>query len=73
MLVIQGSIDNLVWREETRQFVQILRGCSVPVAYAEVPGAQHAFDVFNSVRCVAAVDAIARFLASVRQDRATAC
>jgi acetyl esterase/lipase len=72
MLVIQGSIDNLVWREETRQFVQILRRCSARVAYAEVPGAQHAFEVFNSVRCVATVDASARFLASVRQARATA-
>ncbi|MGD9700949.1 MAG: alpha/beta hydrolase fold domain-containing protein [Acidimicrobiia bacterium] len=73
MLVIQGTIDNLVWREETRQFVQILRGISSsPVVYAEVPGAQHAFDVFNSVRCRAAVDAIARFLAAVRQDRPAA-
>lgn len=70
MFVIQGTLDNLVWREETRQFVEMLRGVSSsPVVYAEVPGAQHAFDVFNSVRCRAAVDAIARFLASVRQGR----
>jgi acetyl esterase/lipase len=70
MFVIQGTLDNLVWREETRQFVAILRDISpAPVVYAEVPGAQHAFDVFNSVRSRAAVDAIARFLATIRHDR----
>ncbi len=67
MFVIQGAIDILVWREETRQFIQTLRGLSSStVVYAEVPGAQHAFDVFNSVRSRAAADSIARFLASVR-------
>lgn len=73
MMVIQGALDILVWREESRRFVETLRRVSSsPVVYAEIPGAQHAFDVFNSVRCRAEVDAIARFLASVRQDLDTA-
>jgi hypothetical protein len=32
-----------------------------PVAYAEIPGAQHAFDHFLSIRALYAVRAIARF------------
>ncbi len=64
MFVIQAQIDVLVWREESRAFVAALRDHSTaPVAFVEVPGAQHAFEVFNSVRCRELVDAIARFLA----------
>ena len=33
-----------------------------PVAYAELPGAQHAFDVFPSVRTAAVVRGVDRFL-----------
>jgi acetyl esterase/lipase len=65
--VIQGAIDTLVWREESRHFVEALRSVAPSaVVYAELPGAQHAFEVFNSARSVATVDAIARFLAAVR-------
>ena len=47
-LVIQGALDVLVHREESRRFVQELRAVSrAPVIYAELPGAQHAFDVFH--------------------------
>lgn len=68
MLVVQGSIDVLVWPEDTRRFVAALRAVSrAPVVAVELPGAQHAFDVFNSVRSRATVDGIARFLATVRQ------
>ncbi len=64
--VIQGSHDVLVWREETRLFVEALRAVSrQPVVYWEVPGAQHAFDTFNSWRSAAAVDAVERFVAWV--------
>ena len=70
MFVIQGALDTLVWREESEHFVAALRAASpAPVVYAEVPGAQHAFDTFNSVRSRAAVDAIARFAAHVRIGR----
>ena len=61
--VIQGTHDVLVWREETADFVARLREASThPVVYWEVPGAQHAFDTLNSIRSVAAVDAIERFV-----------
>ena len=33
-----------------------------PVAYAELPGAQHAFDVFPSIRCAHVVRGVDRFL-----------
>lgn len=61
--VIQGTHDVLVWREETADFVARLQEASTqPVVHWEVPGAQHAFDTLNSMRSVAAVDAIERFV-----------
>ena len=61
--IIQGSNDVLVWREEARAFAAALRAVSgQPVVYWEVPGAQHAFDTFNSWRSAAAVDAVERFV-----------
>ncbi len=45
--VIHGSRDTLVPAEDARLFVELLRAVSKePVAYAELPGAQHAFEVF---------------------------
>ena len=70
MFVIQGAIDTLVWREESRNFVDALRAVSdAPVVFAELPATTHAFEVFNSVRSRAAVDAIARFLAVVHREQ----
>jgi hypothetical protein len=34
--------------------------------YAELPGAQHAFDLFHSPRCEAVIDAIEAFAAWAR-------
>ena len=63
MFVIQGTHDSLVWVEEARVFVEELRKVSQqPVAYAELPGAQHAFEVFHSVRTDHVVNAVAQFL-----------
>ncbi len=62
-LVIQGTHDVLVWREETRHFVSSLAEVSrQPIVYWEVPGAQHAFDIFRSPRCLAAVEVVDRWL-----------
>ncbi len=62
-LVIQGTHDVLVWREETRHFVESLAALSrAPIVYWEVPGAQHAFDIFRSPRCLAAVEVVDRWL-----------
>lgn len=63
-LVIHGANDSLVPVGEARAFAEMLREHSrEPVAYVELPGTQHAFEVFRSVRTAHAVDAIARFLA----------
>ena len=61
-LIIQGTIDVLVWREETRAFAEKLADVSAqPVVYWEVPGAQHAFDTLNSQRSAVAVDVCEQF------------
>ena len=63
MFVIQGTHDSLVWVEEARVFVNELRAASEQVvAYGELPGAQHAFEIFHSVRTDHTVNAVAQFL-----------
>jgi acetyl esterase/lipase len=72
--VVHGALDSLVPVEEARHFVGLLRAVSTePVAYAELPGAHHAFDVFASIRCLLAVDRIERFATwAVKQSVAPA-
>lgn len=66
-MVVHGSNDTLVPVEQARSFVAMLRAESKqPVVYAELPGAQHAFEVFDSRRTIATVGAVHRFLAAVR-------
>lgn len=63
-LVIHGESDTLVPVPEAREFVRALREKSrEPVAYAELPGAQHAFEIFPSVRTLHTVNGVHRFLA----------
>ena len=65
-LIIHGTHDTLVPVEQARLFVDLLRGASrEPVAYAEIPGAQHAFEVFASARTGHVVRGVSRFLAYV--------
>ncbi len=67
-MVLHGANDSLVPVEQARSFVSMLRGVSKePVVYAELPGAQHAFDVFASPRSLFAVDAVERFLTAVHR------
>ena len=67
MFVVHGRNDTLVPVAQARQFVDRLRAVSTqPVAYAELPRTQHAFEVFRSVRGVHTTRAIARFLDVVR-------
>ena len=69
-MAVHGANDTLVPVAEARQFVQRLREVShEPVVYAELPGAQHAFEVFRSVRTAHTVGAVADFLAWVRGRR----
>lgn len=63
MFVVQGTHDSLVWVEEARVFSAALRDVSQqPVAYAELPGGQHAFEIFHSVRTDHTVNAVGQFL-----------
>ncbi|MBB4684876.1 alpha/beta hydrolase [Amycolatopsis jiangsuensis] len=61
--VIHGRDDSLVPVAEAREFVRRLREKSPKVvAYAELAGAQHAFDVFPSIRSAHVVRGVERFL-----------
>ena len=60
---IHGEADTLVPVGEAREFVGALCEKSPePVAYAELPGAQHAFEVFASVRTLHVVNGVERYL-----------
>jgi acetyl esterase/lipase len=67
--VLHGTNDSLVPVEQARTFVDELRKASSnPVAYAELPLAQHAFDILPSVRAAYTARAVERFLAVVRSE-----
>lgn len=61
--ILHGTHDSLASVEEARHFAGQLRDVSMqPVVYAELPGAQHAWDIFRSVRAMESVHAVGRFL-----------
>ena len=65
--VAHGDRDSLLPVETARLFVERLRATSSnPVIYAELPGAQHGFDRFHSLRFDTVVEAIEAFTAWVR-------
>jgi acetyl esterase/lipase len=67
--VLHGVNDSVIPIEQARAFVGRLRSASLqPVAYAELPRAQHAFDMAPSVRVHHTAHAIERFLAVVRSQ-----
>ena len=62
--------DTLVIAADARRFVESLRNASVnPVVYAELPGAQHGFDFFYSIRFEAVIDGIEAFAEAIRARR----
>lgn len=64
--VAHGPDDSLAHVESARRFVRHLRsGSKAPVVYAELPGAQHTFDLFHSLRSAAVVDGVEAFTAWV--------
>jgi len=70
-LVIHGAADSLVPAAEARQFVAALRTVSqAAVGYAEIPGANHAFDVLDSLRTHHVISGVVRFLDAVRTGAA---
>jgi acetyl esterase/lipase len=67
--LLHGTADSLVPVEQARAFAAALRETSrAPVAYAELPFAQHAFDFFGSIRSAASAVAVERFLGVVYGD-----
>ncbi|WP_408633168.1 alpha/beta hydrolase [Mycobacterium hippophais] len=68
--VLHGQDDSIIPVPEGREFVDALRKVSTsPVAYVEVPHAQHAFDFFGSPRGHYTGQAIERFLSWVYATR----
>ncbi len=69
-LVVHGDHDTLAPVADARHFVERLRAVSAqPVLYAEVHGAQHAFEVFPSLRAVAVIEGVERFLTTLWERR----
>jgi acetyl esterase/lipase len=63
-LIVHGDRDTLAPVAEARTFVARLRAVGRhPVVYVELKGAEHAFEVFNSVRTMEVVAGVDRFLA----------
>lgn len=61
--LLHGTHDVLLRVEQARLMFRRLRELSpAPVAYAELPGATHAFDTFGAPRATAAAEAVERFL-----------
>lgn len=62
--IIHGDMDTLVPVDEARRFADALRRQSTsPVVYAEISGAQHAFEIFPSLRTTFVIHGVERFLA----------
>lgn len=65
-LIVHGDQDSMAPHEEARVFVKVLREVSrEKVVYVELPGVQHAFEVFHSIRTEHATAAVFRFLSMV--------
>ncbi len=70
VLVVHGDRDTIAVVQEARQLAGRLRELpGGPVVYAELPGGQHVFDMFHSLRCDAVVDAVEAFTAGVVSAR----
>jgi acetyl esterase/lipase len=68
--IVHGACDTMLLVEDARHFAAALRSVSrSPVVYAELPGAQHAFDGFESVRCGSVINGMEWFTAWVRTTR----
>ncbi len=67
MLVVHGEKDMRIHPSAVRAFVERVRAVSGhPVLYAELPGAHHDFDLYESIRSAAVSLAVEQFTARVR-------
>jgi acetyl esterase/lipase len=70
--VLHGANDSLIPVQQARDFVTRLREVSTaPVVYAEMPLAQHAFDIFGSPRAAHTAVAVEQFLAEIYARQTT--
>jgi acetyl esterase/lipase len=61
--VIHGALDTMVPVAEARAFCQKFRQTvNAPIVYAEIPHAQHAFEIFPSLRTTFVVQGVERFV-----------
>ncbi|NRA42263.1 MAG: alpha/beta hydrolase [Pseudomonadales bacterium] len=61
-MVTHGQLDTLSFVEDAQYFAKALRKSSnQPCVYTELEQTQHAFDIFNSPRCLQTVDAMHTF------------
>lgn len=61
--VLHGANDSLVAVSQARAFVkQLKENSDASVTYAELPGTQHAFEVFSSIRSQHTIRAVQRWL-----------
>jgi acetyl esterase/lipase len=59
MLIVHGENDMLIPPADARAFAERVRTVSShPVSYAELPGAHHDFDMFESIRAAAVSKAV---------------
>lgn len=71
VLIAHGDQDTFVPPEHARALVERLRSsATAPVVFVELPGAQHSFDLFHSIRFELLVDGIEAFAARVRTEAA---
>ncbi|TGD72791.1 alpha/beta hydrolase [Mangrovimicrobium sediminis] len=62
-MVLHGTHDSLIPVDDARVFVQRLRSVSTaPVVYAEMPWAEHGFELLHSIRAEHTINAVHRFL-----------
>jgi acetyl esterase/lipase len=72
-LVVHGTHDTLVPVDAARRFVAAFREVArEPIVYLEVPGAQHAFEIFPSLRTALVLGGVERFLAWILSRREAA-
>ncbi len=66
MLIVHGEKDLMVGLAEVRAFAERLRAVwGRPVNYAELRGAYHDFELYESIRSAAVNTAVEQFVASV--------
>ncbi len=66
VLIVNGEKDLMIPAADARAFAERLRAVSGrPVSYAELPGAYHDFDLYESIRSAAVNTAVEQFAARV--------